>query len=143
MRRDGTQRAVRADALARLTRCALVDDAGVCMEDSQLICAYLDGLDGNPRFHDASRASDWTYLRLEFSARRHVRRHRRLGPGNGPAPGDDPIAAIQATRASPRSVRRAPAPVRTLRFAHPTKSYPRSRPPPARPSRRAALRRSW
>ena len=29
----------------------LVDDAGVGMEDSQLICAYLDGLDGKPRFH--------------------------------------------------------------------------------------------
>jgi len=47
----------------------LVDDAGVGMEDSQLICAYLDGLDGKPRFHNASRASDWTYLRLEFAAR--------------------------------------------------------------------------
>jgi glutathione S-transferase len=47
----------------------LVDDAGVGMEDSQLICAYLDGLDGKPRFHDASRASDWTYRRFEFSAR--------------------------------------------------------------------------
>ena len=47
----------------------LVDDGGVGMEDSQLICAYLDGLDGKPRFHDASRASDWTYLRLEFAAR--------------------------------------------------------------------------
>ena len=31
----------------------LVDDAGVGMEDSQLICAYLDGLDGKPRFHPA------------------------------------------------------------------------------------------
>jgi glutathione S-transferase len=47
----------------------LVDDAGVGMEDSQLICAYLDCLDGKPRFHDASHASDWTYLRLEFAAR--------------------------------------------------------------------------
>jgi len=47
----------------------LVDDTGVGMEDSQLICAYLDGLDGKPRFHDASRASDWIYLRLEFAAR--------------------------------------------------------------------------
>lgn len=47
----------------------LVDDAGVGMEDSQLICAYLDGLDGKPRFHGASRASDWTDLRLEFAAR--------------------------------------------------------------------------
>jgi glutathione S-transferase len=47
----------------------LVDDAGVGMEDSQLICAYLDGLDGKPRFHDASRTSDWASLRLEFAAR--------------------------------------------------------------------------
>src|SRR5262249_38282235 len=47
----------------------LVNDSGVGMEDSQLICAYLDGLDGKPRFHNASRASDWTYLRFEFAAR--------------------------------------------------------------------------
>lgn len=47
----------------------LVDDSGVGMEDSQIICAYLDGLDGKPRFHDASHASDWAYLRLEFAAR--------------------------------------------------------------------------
>ncbi len=47
----------------------LVDDAGAGMEDSQLICAYLDGLDGKPRFHAASSASDWTCLRLEFAAR--------------------------------------------------------------------------
>ena len=47
----------------------LVDDTGVGMEDSQLICAYLDGLDGKPRFHNASYASDWTYLGLEFAAR--------------------------------------------------------------------------
>jgi glutathione S-transferase len=47
----------------------LVDDSGVGMEDSQLICAYLDGLDGKPRFHNASHASDRAYLRLEFAAR--------------------------------------------------------------------------
>ena len=47
----------------------LVDDNGVGMEDSQLVCAYLDGLDGTPRFHNASRTSDWAYLRLEFAAR--------------------------------------------------------------------------
>jgi glutathione S-transferase len=47
----------------------LVDDSGAGMEDSQLICAYLDGLDGKPRFHNASRASDWAYRRLEFAAR--------------------------------------------------------------------------
>ena len=47
----------------------LVDDAGVGMEDSQLICAYLDSLDGKPRFHDPLRKPDWDYLRLEFTAR--------------------------------------------------------------------------
>jgi glutathione S-transferase len=47
----------------------LVDDSGVGMEDSQLICAYLDGFDGKPRFHGAAQASDWAYLRLEFAAR--------------------------------------------------------------------------
>jgi glutathione S-transferase len=47
----------------------LIDDAGIGMEDSQLICAYLDSLDGKPRFHDPLRSSDWDYLRLEYAAR--------------------------------------------------------------------------
>jgi glutathione S-transferase len=47
----------------------LIDDAGVGMEDSQLICAYLDSLDGKPRFHKPTLYPDWAYLRLEFSAR--------------------------------------------------------------------------
>src|SRR5262245_40933380 len=47
----------------------LVDDAGNGIEDSQLICAYLDSLDGNPRFHKLSSTSDWAYLRLEFMTR--------------------------------------------------------------------------
>ena len=47
----------------------LVDDAGIGMEDSQLICAYLDSLDGKPRFHDPLGEPDWAYLRLEFMAR--------------------------------------------------------------------------
>jgi glutathione S-transferase len=47
----------------------LVDDAGVGMEDSQLICAYLDSLDGKPRFHDQLSEPHWDYLRLEFLAR--------------------------------------------------------------------------
>jgi glutathione S-transferase len=47
----------------------LIDEAGVGMEDSQIICAYLDGLDGKPRFHDARRDLDWDYLRLEATAR--------------------------------------------------------------------------
>ena len=42
----------------------LVDDAGVGMEDSQLICAYLDSLDGKPRFHDPLGEPDWAYLGL-------------------------------------------------------------------------------
>src|SRR3974377_2470106 len=47
----------------------LIDDSGVGMEDSQLICAYLDNLDGKPRFHDRRRQADWAYQRLEFAAR--------------------------------------------------------------------------
>ena len=47
----------------------LIDDSGIGMEDSQLICAYLDSLDGTPRFHDPQRQSDWAYQRLEFAAR--------------------------------------------------------------------------
>ena len=47
----------------------LVDDTGIGMEDSQPICAYLDSLDGKPRFHDPLRATDWDYLRLEYAAR--------------------------------------------------------------------------
>ena len=47
----------------------LIDETGVGMEDSQLICAYLDRLDGKPRFHDAPPESDWACLRLEFAAR--------------------------------------------------------------------------
>jgi len=47
----------------------LVDDAGLGMEDSQLICAYLDSLDGKPRFHNPLSAPGWAYLRLEFMAR--------------------------------------------------------------------------
>ena len=47
----------------------LVDDAGTGMEDSQLICAYLDGLDGKPRLHHPLHQSDWAYRRLEATAR--------------------------------------------------------------------------
>jgi glutathione S-transferase len=45
----------------------LIDDAGVGMEDSQVICAYLDSLDGQPRLHRADR--DWPYRLLEARAR--------------------------------------------------------------------------
>jgi glutathione S-transferase len=47
----------------------LIDDAGVGMEDSQLICAYLDAFDGKPVFHEAARDADWAYRRVEASAR--------------------------------------------------------------------------
>jgi glutathione S-transferase len=47
----------------------LIDDSGAGMEDSQLICAYLDSVDGKPRFHDPRRQTDWAYQRLEFAAR--------------------------------------------------------------------------
>ena len=46
----------------------LLDDVGVGMEDSQLICAYLDSLDGNPRFHGLP-FEGWAYRRLEAAAR--------------------------------------------------------------------------
>jgi glutathione S-transferase len=47
----------------------LVDDSGIGMEDSQIICAYLDSLDGKPCFHDALRDLDWGYRRFEATAR--------------------------------------------------------------------------
>jgi glutathione S-transferase len=65
----------RVEVIAAKTRVAdspyyqLIDASGVGMEDSQLICAYLDSLDGKPRFHDPARQTDWAYQRLEFAAR--------------------------------------------------------------------------
>jgi glutathione S-transferase len=47
----------------------LVDDAGVGMEDSQIICAYLDGLDGKPWLRHSLEDSNWDYRRLEATAR--------------------------------------------------------------------------
>jgi glutathione S-transferase len=47
----------------------LVRDDGQIMEDSQLICAWLDALDGKPRLMPAYRAGDWAYGRLECHAR--------------------------------------------------------------------------
>jgi glutathione S-transferase len=46
----------------------LIDERGVGMEDSQVICAYLDSLDGAPRFHPPGEM-DWAYRRLEAMAR--------------------------------------------------------------------------
>jgi glutathione S-transferase len=47
----------------------LIDAAGIGMEDSQIICAYLDSLDDKLRFHHPLRDSHWDYRRLEASAR--------------------------------------------------------------------------
>ena len=47
----------------------LIDDAGVGMEDSRLICAYLDSLDGKPRLHRPASDRDWAYSRVEARAR--------------------------------------------------------------------------
>jgi glutathione S-transferase len=47
----------------------LIDDSGIGMEDSHCICAYLDCLDGKPRFHRPPSDQNWTYGRLEAQAR--------------------------------------------------------------------------
>lgn len=47
----------------------LVRDDGVVMEDSQLICTWLDTLDGNPRLTRSHHRQDWAYGRLECYAR--------------------------------------------------------------------------
>jgi len=46
----------------------LVDDEGIGMEDSQVICAYLDRLDGMPWLHTRPD-DDWAYRRVEAVAR--------------------------------------------------------------------------
>ena len=63
----------------------LIDDAGVGMEDSQLICTYLDNLDGKPRFHDPLREPNWAYLRTRVYGAQHVRRHFGMDTRNEPA----------------------------------------------------------
>jgi glutathione S-transferase len=79
----------------------LVDDDGVGMEDSQVICAYLDGLDGAPWLHDPKRTSDLSYRRIEATARSfsdgvsvYVREMRR--PENERSP---TVLAHEAARA--------------------------------------------
>jgi glutathione S-transferase len=79
----------------------LIDDDGIGMEDSQLICAYLDKLDGRPWLHTADREADMSYRRLEATARSMcdgiavwVREMRR--PENERSPG---ILAHEAARA--------------------------------------------
>ncbi len=51
----------------RVPYLVLADGTG--MEDSGLIAAYLDALDGAPRFHAPPSADRWTYGRLEARAR--------------------------------------------------------------------------
>jgi glutathione S-transferase len=50
----------------------LVRDDGVVMEDSQVICAWLDSADGNPRLTRVLKRQDWVYARLESYARSMV-----------------------------------------------------------------------
>ncbi len=47
----------------------LMRDDGIAMEESQLICAYLDHLDGSPVFDHPSGAKGWESRRLEALAR--------------------------------------------------------------------------
>jgi glutathione S-transferase len=47
----------------------LVRDDGVCIEESALICAYLDSLDGKPMLREPTGALRWEALRLEARAR--------------------------------------------------------------------------
>ena len=47
----------------------LVRSDGIGMEDSQLICRYLDQLDSNPQFHLPFEHGGWEYGRLETMAR--------------------------------------------------------------------------
>ena len=47
----------------------LIRDDGVAMEESQLICADLDHLDGSPVFDHPSGAEGWESRRLEALAR--------------------------------------------------------------------------
>jgi glutathione S-transferase len=47
----------------------LIRDDGVGLEESALICAYLDHLDGKPKFHSAAGDQAWQARRLEALAR--------------------------------------------------------------------------
>jgi glutathione S-transferase len=47
----------------------LVRDDGAGLEDSALICAYLDHLDGQPRFDAPAGDAAWEFRRLEALAR--------------------------------------------------------------------------
>jgi glutathione S-transferase len=47
----------------------LIRDDGVALEESQLICAYLDQLDGKPMFNLPAGEQGWEACRLEALAR--------------------------------------------------------------------------
>ncbi|HRD77808.1 MAG TPA: glutathione S-transferase N-terminal domain-containing protein [Hyphomicrobiaceae bacterium] len=47
----------------------LVRDDGIGMEDSQLICLYLDHLGGAPALHLPFETGNWAYGRIEATAR--------------------------------------------------------------------------
>ena len=47
----------------------LIRDDGLSIEDSQLIAAYLDSLDGQPKLTPAHATGNWAYGRLESYAR--------------------------------------------------------------------------
>jgi glutathione S-transferase len=47
----------------------LVLKDGTGMEDSELICRYLDQLDGHPRLHPPLEQDNWTYGRIAMAAR--------------------------------------------------------------------------
>ena len=63
----------------------LVNDDGIGMEDSQLICSYLDFLDGKPLLHHPHHQTDLNYCRFEASARSMCDWHIGLGARNAPA----------------------------------------------------------
>ena len=79
----------------------LVRDDGSGMEDSQLIVAYLDQIDGRPMLTPAAAEQDWAYGRLESYARSmvdgisvHLRELRRPESERSPT-----ILAHEAERA--------------------------------------------
>jgi len=47
----------------------LIRDDGVAVEDSALICAYLDHLDGSPKFNHPTGSAGWESRRLEAMAK--------------------------------------------------------------------------
>ena len=79
----------------------LVCDDGVGLEESALICAYLDHLDGNPAFDLPADDQSWEARRLEALARSlldglSVWGREMLRPGNERSPG---VIAHETARA--------------------------------------------